>query len=321
MGQRSRSQNRPSGAVHGVLVVDKPGGMTSHDVVGKARRAFGTRRIGHAGTLDPMATGVLVLLLGEATKLSSVLTTDRKSYIARVQFGVTTDSLDADGKVTKRVELGENWLSDAALEQALAAERARRLQIPPQVSAIKVEGRRAYARAREGQTVDLLPRDVSVHSLDVVGRRGTSLELSLSVSKGYYVRALARDLGSSLGVPAHLTELRRTQSGPFGVLGAHPLPLSGEEELIPITEAARLSLPVLSVTEEGFVRLGQGKVLRPDDLAAPCQANGPTTFAAFFGEQLVALVEPSDSREFRVKRGINDPAAESAALPEGALPT
>lgn len=309
MGQQSRSQNRPSGAIHGVLVVDKPGGMTSHDVVGKARRAFGTRRIGHAGTLDPMATGVLVLLLGEATKLSSVLTTDRKSYTARVEFGVTTDSLDADGRITKRVELAENWLTEPALLQAIFAERERRLQIPPQVSAIKIDGQRAYARARQGQTVDFVPRDVSVHSLEVVGRSERALELSLCVSKGYYVRALARDLGSTLGVPAHLSELRRTQSGPFGLSGAHPLPLSGDEELIPITDAARRALPLLSVTEEGFLRLGQGKVLRAEDLAAPCSTTGPELYAAFFGDQLVALVEPGDPGEFRVKRGINDPAA------------
>lgn len=305
--------------MHGVLVVDKPAGMTSHDVVGKARRAFGTRRIGHAGTLDPMATGVLVLLLGEATKLSSVLTTDRKSYVARVKFGVSTDSLDADGKVTKRVDLGADWLQPAPLSAALESERKRRLQIPPQVSAIKVDGKRAYARAREGETLDMAPRDVTVHSLDVTERDGTSIELSLCVSKGYYVRALARDLGSALGVPSHLTQLRRTQSGPFDLTGAHTLPLSGDETLIPTADAARLSLPTLSVNEEGFVRLAQGKVLRAEDLASPPSAHGPTQIAAFFGDRLVALVEPADPGEFRVRRGINDPGAESPHLPPGGI--
>lgn len=320
MGQHARSEMRPSGAVHGVLVVDKPGGMTSHDVVGKARRAFGTRRIGHAGTLDPMATGVLVLLLGEATKLSSVLTTDRKSYVACVQFGVSTDSLDADGKVLKRMELGENWLSDSALTAALESERSRRLQIPPQVSAIKVDGKRAYARAREGETLDMVPRDVTVHALDILDRSGTSIELSLSVSKGYYVRALARDLGSAFGVPSHLTQLRRTQSGPFNLSGAHPLPLTGAESLLSLADAARLSLPLLSVTEEGFLRLGQGKTLRAEDTIAPLPATGPLQIAAFFGDYLVALVEPSGPSEFRVKRGINDPAAVASRLLPSEIP-
>lgn len=315
MGQHTRSQIRPSGAVHGVLVVDKPGGMTSHDVVGKARRTFGTRRIGHAGTLDPMATGVLVLLLGEATKLSSVLTTDRKSYVARVQFGVSTDSLDADGKMLKRVELKDDWLAHTAIDAVLESERARRLQIPPQVSAIKVEGKRAYARAREGEAMDMAPRDVKVHALDLLQVGCTSVELSLTVSKGYYVRALARDIGSALGVPSHLSQLRRTQSGPFGLSSAHSLPFSGQESLLSIAEAARLCLPVLSVTEEGFVRLGQGKVLRTEDIIGPQPAQGPMPIAAFFGARLVALVESVDLSEFRVKRGINDPAPLPSGLP------
>ena len=315
MGQHARSQTRPSGATHGVLVVDKPAGMTSHDVVSKARRAFGTRRIGHAGTLDPMATGVLVLLFGEATKLSSVLTTDRKSYVARVQFGVSTDSLDADGRILKRVVLTSDWLSDTALAAALESEQKRRLQIPPQVSAIKVDGKRAYARAREGETVDMAPRDVTVHSLELREQSGTSIELALCVSKGYYVRALARDLGSALGAPSHLTELRRTQSGPFGLSGAHALPLSGDEALLPTADAARLSLLTLDVTEEGFVRLSQGKLLRPEDLVSSQPASGPMQFAAFFEDRLVALVEPADPGEFRVKRGINDPSPEAPSLP------
>lgn len=319
MGQKRRSQNRPSGATHGVLVVDKPSGMTSHDVVAKARRVFGTRRIGHAGTLDPMATGVLVLLLGEATKLSSVLSTDQKSYVARVEFGVTTDSLDADGRVTKRVELEDGWLSETALEQAIFAEKARRLQIPPQVSAIKVEGQRAYARARQGQSTDLVPRDVTVHSLEIVERSERAIDLSLRVSKGYYVRALARDLGSALCVPAHLSQLRRTQSGPFGLAEARAFPLSGEEELLPITDAARRALPLLSVTEDGCLRLEQGKVLRAEDLVTPCLTNGPALHAAFFGGRLVALVEPADPGEFKVKRGINDPAAEPITERDGAF--
>src|SRR5690606_18705851 len=136
MSAQSRNQIRPSGSAHGVLVIDKPKGMTSHDVVSRVRRAFGTRRVGHAGTLDPMATGVLVLLLGEATKLSSVLTRAEKAYEARVQFGTSTSSGDADGSIVKTAPLESDWLSTPELESALEIERKRRLQIPPQVSAI-----------------------------------------------------------------------------------------------------------------------------------------------------------------------------------------
>ncbi len=321
MGHQPRSKVGPSGSVHGVLVVDKPPKMTSHDVVSAARRAFRTRRVGHAGTLDPMATGVLVLLFGEATKLSSVLTTDIKSYEARVVFGAATDSLDADGKIVSRRELTPGWLSDEALSQALASERARRLQIPPIVSAIKVDGKRAYARARGGEELELDPRDVEVHQMTVLSRGEDHLDVALRVSKGYYVRSFARDLGDSLGVPAHLGRLRRTQSGPFDLNDAHPTPLQGTEPLESVAEAARKSLTVVDVTAEGMTRLEQGKRLRPEDLASPAPAHGPSLLAAFFGPRLVALVQPAENREFRVRRGFNDPAFEASALRTPGNPT
>lgn len=313
---RTRNKSPPSGAVHGVLLVDKPGQMTSHDVVGHVRRAFGTRRVGHAGTLDPMATGLLVILLGEATKLSSVLTTDRKTYVARVQFGVGTDTLDKEGKITRKVDLPTDFLAKQDLPGALAYEINRRLQIPPQVSAIKVDGQRAYARARQGKTTELAPRDVTVHDLTLLGLEGTSVDLSLTVSKGYYVRSLARDLGDALGVPAHLTSLRRLQSGPFDVAQASPIPLSGEEPLMPLGQATRLALPTLEVNEEGAARLIQGKQIGATHLAAglPPPGDGPL-LAAFLNQTLVALVRPCDHGEFRVQRGVNDPAAEDSPLP------
>lgn len=314
MGHQPRTKVGPSGSVHGVLVVDKPQKMTSHDVVSAARRAFGTRRVGHAGTLDPMATGVLVLLFGEATKLSSVLTTDIKTYEARVAFGTSTDSLDADGKILSRKSLEPGWLSPSALADALQSERGRRLQIPPVVSAIKVDGKRAYARARGGENLELDPRDVKVHDLTLLHQEDGHVDVSLRVSKGYYVRSFARDLGDTLGAPSHLSRLRRMESGPFDLDGAQPLPLSGKEHLISVAEAARNCLPVIQVNDEGTLRLEQGKRLRSVDLCAPFPASGSVLFAAYSGARLVALVEPSENSEFRVKRGINDPTMDSSGL-------
>jgi tRNA pseudouridine55 synthase len=316
MSAQSRNQIRPSGSAHGVLVIDKPKGMTSHDVVSRVRRAFGTRRVGHAGTLDPMATGVLVLLLGEATKLSSVLTRAEKTYEARVTFGTSTSSGDADGVVVKTVPLEDDWLKAEQLEIALESERKRRLQIPPQVSAVKVAGKRAYAIARKGEPVDLAPRDVAVHELFLKNRSGSHLDLFLRVSKGYYVRSLAVDLGSHLEVPAHLSELRRTKSGAFDLSTACSLPLDGSEPLLPIQDAARLCLPSLSVNDEGALRLRQGKHLRLSDLTnvAPPDEDWEV-YAAFQGEHLVALVQPCEHEEFRVKRGFSPAAGDSSRLP------
>src|SRR3954466_318881 len=144
----------------GVLVVDKPGKATSHDIVARARRIFGTREVGHAGTLDPMATGVLLLLFGEATKLSSFLTRDRKRYRATVCFGRATDTLDSDGRTTEEAAVAPEQLEDLRLDAALATEKARRLQVPPAVSAIKVDGRRSYALARAGNAPELAEREV-----------------------------------------------------------------------------------------------------------------------------------------------------------------
>jgi len=310
MSVRTRAQSRPSGSTHGVLVVDKPPKLTSHDVVGAVRRVMGTRRVGHAGTLDPMATGVLVVLLGEATKLSSILTTDRKSYEARIEWGSTTDSLDADGTVTKSVELSPNWLADDALLRALETERTRRLQIPPQVSAIKVDGQRAYARARKGETTELAARDVTIHELVALNSGPdlqTHLDVRLTVSKGYYVRSLAKDLGDSLGVPAHLSRLRRVASGPFQIDGALPWPVAKEAPLLSLRDATRSALPSLQVTANGAERLAQGKRLLPQDIEAESTAPEASLQAAFHHSRLIALVEPSGDGEMKVKRGINDP--------------
>ncbi len=210
----------------GVAVIDKPRGLTSHAVVAQARRLFGRKDLGHAGTLDPMATGVLLVLVGQACKLSGYLTASSKRYSAEITFGVGTDTLDADGKTTTEATLAPGEPSLAALEAALAAERLRSEQTPPAVSAIKVAGERAYALARKGAAPELAPRAVEVTELRLLELAGSVARCELLVSKGYYVRSLARDLGERLGFPAHLSALRRLASGSFGIEQAHAWPLS-----------------------------------------------------------------------------------------------
>jgi tRNA pseudouridine55 synthase len=245
----------------GVLVIDKPEGPTSHDVVAQARRYFRTRQIGHAGTLDPMASGVLLVLVGEATKLSNALTLERKSYEATVCFGSSTDTDDALGRVLATAELEPNWLEDDALQRALDEERARVSQVPPIVTAIKTDGVAAHRRHRQGQVVEVSPRDVRVFSLELIERSGDRLRLSLTVSKGYYVRALARDLGQRLGVPAHLSALRRTSSGEFRLQEAQPWPPTSPPSLLSLSETVQRILPCLRLTEDGVGRARVGKVL------------------------------------------------------------
>lgn len=199
----------------GVLVVDKPSGCTSHDVVAWARRAFATREVGHAGTLDPMATGVLVVLVGEATKLSTWVTSEDKSYEAEVRFGQETDTLDADGTITREVDLPAP--DRASIEAAARSMVGALEQTPPAVSAIKVGGVAAHERVRRGEVVELAPREVVLRDVQLLTVDGPRATLALSVSKGFYVRSFARDLAARLGTLAHLTALRRTRSGVFSV--------------------------------------------------------------------------------------------------------
>jgi|LNFM01.1.fsa_nt_gb tRNA pseudouridine55 synthase len=202
----------------GVLIVDKPGGCTSHDVVAWARRAFSTREVGHAGTLDPMATGVLVVLIGEATKLSTWVTSEDKSYEAELCFGRETDTLDADGVVTR--ELAAPLLDRASVEAAARSMLGAISQTPPAVSAIKVGGVAAHERVRRGEVVELPPREVVLRDVEITEVEGDRARMALSVSKGFYVRSFARDLAAKLGTVAHLTALRRTRSGVFSLSNA-----------------------------------------------------------------------------------------------------
>jgi tRNA pseudouridine55 synthase len=294
----------------GVLVVDKPSGATSHDIVARARRIFGTREVGHAGTLDPMATGVLLLLFGEATKLSNFLTLNDKRYLATVSFGRATDTLDADGSTTSEAVVPPESLGEAAVSAALSAEKERVRQVPPTVSAIKVEGRRAHALTRAGAPPELGERVVKVEELTVVARDATTLTLDLRVSKGYYVRALARDLGTALGLPAHLASLRRVASGQFELTEACAWPPNAEAaRFVPTAQAAQRVLPVAELSESGLRRARLGQPLEIADFARrPETAAGATE--AWFGSagELVALGQQRSLGEFRVVRGFRHPS-------------
>lgn len=298
----------------GVLVVDKPRGPTSHDVVATVRRKLRERRIGHAGTLDPMATGVLVVLVGEATKLEPFLGAQTKSYEARVTFGHATDTLDAEGRETERATLPEALIAAIArsettwLEAALEVERQRSAQVPPAHSAVHVDGVRSYARARAGEVVALPPRPVSVAELAVtaVGLEDelAYADMTLVVSKGYYVRSFARDLGASLGLPAHLSALRRTASGPFTLATAAPLDAPPEvlrASLLGLTRAAGLALPRATLSEAGVLRGRQGKRLTREDFTLPPPSEGPCAWLTEAGA-LVAIGE-ADGDEHVVRRG------------------
>jgi tRNA pseudouridine55 synthase len=287
-------------SLHGILVVDKPRGPTSHDVVAAARRLLGTRAIGHAGTLDPMASGVLVLLVGEATKLAPYVTSEDKAYCATVAFGRATDTLDAEGTTTEQRAPGTFRLDPAALERALVAERARTLQVPPSFSAISVGGVRAHRLSRSGKAVELAERPVAVRSLSLVERREDSVTLRVEVSKGYYVRALARDLGAALELPAHLAALSRTASGAYRIADAVPWPPPGEPRLETLETAAGRVLPVARLRTEGVERAFCGKRLSGDHFETPAN-----TVAAWFAPDggLIAVGELSPTGDYQVIRG------------------
>lgn len=206
---------------YGLMVVDKPVGPTSHNVVSLVRRGTKIRKVGHAGTLDPRASGVLVLCLGAATRLSEYLSTSDKCYEAVIRFGSTTRTYDSDGEVTRRSGLVPP-LKD--IEQALPAFLGEISQVPPPFSAIKIRGKKAYEMARQGQDVDLQPRKVTIHHLDVAAYAPPDLSIAIECSAGTYIRSLAHDLGERLGSGAHLAGLRRSRSGPFSLDDAIPLP-------------------------------------------------------------------------------------------------
>lgn len=272
----------------GLVVVDKPGGITSHGVVSRVRRLAGTRKVGHAGTLDPMATGVLVLGTNRATRLLGHLMLTRKAYDATVVLGVATTTDDAEGEVTATTPAGH--LGEEQVREALAAFVGDIEQVPTAVSAIKVDGKRAYARVRDGEKVVLKARPVTIDAIDVhrVERVGDTVEVDLSLrcSSGTYVRAVARDLGAALGVGGHLSALRRTAVGEFDLARARTLEqLEGRFEVVPLDEAARASFPALELSAEdaAAVRFGRPLAVTLTELTAVFSPAG----------EFLALYEPS----------------------------
>lgn len=248
---------RKPATVHGVAVVDKPAGVTSHDVVGMLRRRFGERQVGHAGTLDPDATGVLVVAVGKATRLLRFVEKTRKGYIGEVVLGSSTSTLDSAGDVVATFDM-----SDVDLEQARAVVAARLVgdveQIPPMVSAIRVDGKRLHELAREGIEVERAPRPVTIHRFDVVDWAEPGvLTIDVECSAGTYIRTLADDLGRLLGGGAHLRNLRRTHVGAFSLAEA----ASPEEcELLPVASAVR-ALPAVHVDDDVAALIANGRVL------------------------------------------------------------
>ena len=275
-------------APDGLLVVDKPAGWTSHDVVGRVRRLARTRKVGHAGTLDPMATGVLLLGIGRATRLLGHLALTSKTYEATVRLGATTVTDDAEGEV---VEVRDaSGVDDEAVRAGLAALTGPISQVPSAVSAVKVDGVRSYARVRSGEAVELAARPVVVSRLDLVARRGDELDVVVDCSSGTYVRALARDLGASLAVGGHLTALRRTRVGPFDLSAARTLDELAEatdDAVVLLDDAVAASFPRRDLDAEEAVALSYGKRLAPSGAAGLHGAFAPDGAC-------VALVEDRD---------------------------
>lgn len=265
--------------VPAILLVDKPGGLTSHDVVARTRRAFGTRKVGHAGTLDPMATGLLVLGIEGATRLLTYIVGADKTYEATIRLGASTTTDDAEGEVVAAADASMvAGVDDAAVATGVAALTGAISQVPSSVSAIKVDGRRAYDRVRAGEDVVLAAREVVVSRFDVLEIRRDEGILDVDVvvdcSSGTYIRSLARDLGTALGVGGHLTALRRTRVGPFSVGDAVGVDdLEGAATLTPAEAAASVLVP-LPVTAAEARDLRHGKRLggQAERLTAPLAA-------------------------------------------------
>jgi tRNA pseudouridine55 synthase len=285
----------PSPTPGGLVVVDKPQGFTSHDVVARMRRLAHTRRVGHAGTLDPMATGVLVLGVGPGTKLLHHLVLADKSYTATIRLGQATGTDDAEGEVISGASTAA--LDEPAVREAMRPLTGPILQVPSAVSAIKVDGRRAYQRVRDGETVELAARPVTVARFDAVSYRRPSAELldvdvEVDCSSGTYVRALARDLGAALGVGGHLTALRRTRVGPFALDTARTLDELAELDdpiTLPLADAVRTSMPVRDVDGDEARELSFGRPLTVLGLGGVYGAIAPDG-------TVVALLHEDDGR-------------------------
>jgi tRNA pseudouridine55 synthase len=281
--------------VDGVLVCDKPAGMTSHDVVARVRRLAGQRRVGHGGTLDPPATGVLVLALGRATRLLPFLPMEPKRYLARIAFGAETDTLDASGTVTVTAAAG--GVDEAAVRGALRGFLGPQEQVPPMVSAVKVGGERLYAKARRGESVERAARAIVVHALELVdfaGGERPEATVEVTCSGGTYVRSLAADLGRRLGTLAHLAALRRTAAGRFSERDAHTLADlealgDGLARVVLAPAQALGSLAVRALSAAEAAALVKGSTIPPSGRAEPVAALAPDG-------RLVAVIQDDAGR-------------------------
>jgi tRNA pseudouridine55 synthase len=251
------------------VLVDKPSGLTSHDAVAIVRRALATKKVGHAGTLDPLATGLLVMGVGRATRFLRFLGGLPKTYEATMRLGVETTTLDADGDVTRTAEV---HVSDAELAEAVAALIGDSFQVPPAYSAVKVGGRTLYEAARKGESLEAGARPISVERFEVVARRGHDVDLTVVCGGGTYIRVLAADVGAALGCGAHLTSLRRTHIGSFDVADATPPDAPAGP--LPIAHAVA-HLPTVMLEHDEAEAAGHGRVLGPTALSGPHAVVGP----------------------------------------------
>lgn len=276
---------------HGIVVVDKPEGPTSHAIVSRARKAWGIRRVGHAGTLDPLATGVLVLGLGSATRLLGHLSAQGKEYIATMALGVSTSSDDAQGDV---IRADGATLGEAEVMEAMVPWRGTVRQRPSSVSAVKIDGRRAHERVRAGEVIEIPEREVTINDFELLSLRHaqiadvpvTLIDVRVACSAGTYVRALARDVGAALGVGGHVVALRRTRSGAFTLDDACAPDDLGAVAPIPAGEAARRSLPWIEIEDDAVRAVTHGvRIPWPDGV----EADG--TLALVHGHELLALAE------------------------------
>jgi tRNA pseudouridine55 synthase len=274
-----------------LVVVDKPGGLTSHDVVARIRRLAGTRRVGHAGTLDPMATGVLVVGVEKATRLLGYLTLTQKQYDATIRLGQSSSTDDAEGELTKTAPA--TGLTPETINKAITELTGEIQQVPPAVSAIKVDGQRAYKLTRAGAALELKPRPVTVYEFTVTDVRPagdgdlTDVDATVRCSSGTYVRALARDLGDKLGTGGHLTALRRTRVGGYSLDAAQTLDqLADRFEVMPLAQAAAAAFPRRDLSADEARRLAHGGRLAATGIPGPMAAFAPDgSLVALLAEQ------------------------------------
>ncbi len=287
------------------MIVDKPGGMTSHDVVARVRRLAGTRKVGHAGTLDPMATGVLVVGVEKATRLLGYLTLTEKEYDATIRLGRSASTDDAEGEITGGATAA--GVSAETLAGAVAGLTGEIEQVPPVVSAIKVDGQRAYRLTRAGAAPELKSRPVTVYEFTVTAMRrdGDLLDVDATVrcSSGTYIRALARDLGAALGTGGHLTRLRRTRVGGYRIQDARTLEQLAERfEVLPLGQAAAAAFPSRTLTADEARRLAHGgrlTVTNATTTAGPAGGATPATAAAYAPDGTLIALVTEDSGQTR----------------------